>query len=139
MIFSRNNDHQQMANRIRAHHHHANQATQFLLDTNEGLEKHSILRNSFKTNNATNFYSIQKRGSTRYKPTLRRAIQLSMYSPAYAIYIGEPSRLETDVTQTEQTTAPHLNRQLSRTSSAANLTQSSLPSDFIFDGRNPRA
>jgi hypothetical protein len=139
MIFSRDNDlHEphETANRICGH---ANQATQFLLDTNEGLEKHINPRNSFKTNNSRDLYSIQKRNSARYKPTLRRAIQVSMYNPAYAIFNCQPSRLETRITHTKQTTAPHFNRQLSRTSGPANLTQSSLPSDLTFDDRNPRA
>jgi hypothetical protein len=119
MIFSRDSGQHkpdETTNQIRTHHH-ANQATQFLLDINESLEKHSIPSNSFKTNNSSSFYSIQKRNSTRYKSTLRRAMQLSTYHPAYAIF----------------------NRQLSRTSALANLTRPGLPSDLTFDDRNPRA
>jgi hypothetical protein len=137
MIFSRDNgrhEPDETTNRIRAHH-----AAQFLLDTNKCLEQHDFRRNSFKTNHAANFYSIQKRDSIRYKSVLRRAIQVSIYKPADPIFDRQPRGLETHVTHTEQTTATLCNRQLSRTSGPANLTQSSLPSDLIFDDRNPRA
>lgn len=118
MIFSRDSGQHktdETTNHVRARH--ANRANQFLLDTNERLEKHTILRNLFKTNSSSSFYSIQKHNSTRHKSTLRRAIQLSTYHLAYAI----------------------LNRRLSRSSALANLTRPGLPSDLIFDDRNPRA
>jgi hypothetical protein len=137
MIFSRDNaqhEPDETTNRIRAHH-----AAQFLLDRNTCLEQHDIRRNSLKTNNTANFYSIQKRNSIRYKSALRRAIQVSIYKPADAIFDRQSRRLETHVTHREQTTATRCNRQLSRTSGPANLTQSSLRSDLIFDDRNPRA
>jgi hypothetical protein len=137
MIFSRDNgqhEPDETTNRIRAHH-----AAQFLLDTNKCHEQHDIRRNSLKTNNAANFYSMQKRNSIRCKSTLRRAIQVSIYKPAGAIFDRQPGRLETDVTHRKQTTATLCNRQLSRTSGPENLTQSSLPSDLIFDDRNLRA
>jgi hypothetical protein len=137
MIFSRDSGQHkpdETANRISAC-----RANQFLLDTNESLEKHSIPSNSLKTNNSGSFYSIQKRNSTRYKSRLRLAIQLSIYHPADAIFNRQPGRLETRVTHTKQTTATHLKRQLSRTSGPAKLTQTGLLSDFIFNDRNPRA
>jgi hypothetical protein len=138
MIFSRDNgrhEPEETTNRIRAQH-----AAQFLLDTNKYLEEDDIRRNSFKTNNAANSYSIQKRNSIRYKSTLRRAIQVSIYKPADAVLDRQPRRLETHLTHTKQTTAtPCCHRPLSRTFGPANLRQSSLPSDLIFDGRNLRA
>ena len=97
MIFSRDNSQHEpdeTTDRIRA---------QFLLDTNKYLEQHGIRRNSFKTNNAANFYSIQKRNSIRYKSMLQRAIQVSIYKPAGAIFDRHLRRLETHVTHTKQT------------------------------------
>src|SRR5580704_17776844 len=67
MIFSRDSGQHkpdETTNQIRTQHH-ANQATQFLLDINESLEKHSIPSNSFKTNNSSSFYSIQIDASAR--------------------------------------------------------------------------
>jgi hypothetical protein len=86
-------------------------AAQFLLDTNERLENINIARNSFKTNNSANFYSIQTANSTRYKSTPRRAAEISIYKPAATTCVR----------------------------GLANLTLSSLSSDLIFDDRNPRA
>jgi hypothetical protein len=115
MIFLRANGRHQATNRICIH-----QAAQFLLDTNERLENTNISRNSFKTNNSANFYSIQIANSTRYKSTTRRAAQISIYTPADAIFNLQPA-------------------QPSRPSGLAKLTQSSLSSDLIFDDRIPRA
>jgi hypothetical protein len=95
--------------------------------------------NRIRAHHAANLYSIQKHNSIRYKSALRRAIPVSIYKPADAIFDRQPRRLETRVTHTKQTAAILCNRPLSRTSGPANLTQSSLPSDLIFDDRNPRA
>src|SRR5580693_5720935 len=126
-------------NLIRTHH----RATEFLLDTNKHFEKRTIRRNSLRTNNGANFYSIQKRNSTRYKLTPRlsqsSAIRPSTCKPADAIFNRQPRRLETNVTHTKQTTATLLHRQFSRSFVRANLTPLHLPSDLIFDHRNPRA
>ena len=116
---------------------HDSRTKQFLLDTDKPFETQSIPPNPFKTNNSGSFYSIQKRKSIRYKSMLPRAIQLSIYHPAAVISNRQPRRLETNVTHTKQTTATLLNRQLSRSFGLANLTH--LPSDLIFNDRNPRA
>jgi hypothetical protein len=118
MIFSRDNGchaPRKATNRICTH-----QATQFLLDTNRRLENSNISRNSLKTNNSANFYSIQTANSTRYKSIRRRVTEISFYHPADAIFNRQAA-------------------QHSRTTSAANPTQSSLPSDLILDHRNHRA
>jgi hypothetical protein len=118
MIFSRDNGHHaphEAPSRLCTP-----QAAQFLLDTNERLENTNISRNSFKTNNSANFYSMQTADSTRYKAIRRRAAEISFYSPARATFIRERA-------------------QHSRTSGPAKRVQSSLSSDPIFDDRNPRA
>jgi hypothetical protein len=118
MIFSRDNGQhapRKAINRICTH-----QGNQFLLDTNKRLENSVISRNSFKTNNSANFYSIQIADSTRYKSIPRRVTLISFYDRAGAIFNRRSA-------------------QVSRTCGLANLTQSSLSSDPIFDDRNPRA
>jgi hypothetical protein len=118
MIFSRDNGHHaphEATSRLCTPH-----ATQFLLDTNKRLENSNVSRNSFKTNNSANFYSIQIADSTRYKSIRRHVTEISFYNPAGAIFNRQPA-------------------QRSRTPGLANLTHSSLSSDPIFEDRNPRA
>jgi hypothetical protein len=118
MIFSRDNGHHaphEATSGLCTLH-----TTQFLLDTNERLENSNISRNSPKTNNSANFYSIQIADSTRYKSIRRRVTEISFYDPAGAKFNRQPA-------------------QLSGTSGLANLTQSRLSSDPIFEDRNPRA
>lgn len=101
-----------------------------------GLPIHIIRRKPFKTNNSTNFYSIQIAISTRYKLTvLSRELQCyNRVSPLtnrafcvpnrvaghksratdHAISSRQPGRLDTSVTRRKQTLATRLNRQLSR-------------------------
>ena len=118
MIFSRDNGQHaphEASSRLCTHHD-----AQFLLDTNERLETSNIFRNSFKTNNGVNFYSIQTADSTRYKSIRRRVTEISFYNPAGEAFIRQRA-------------------QHSPTSGPAKLVQSRLSSDPIFEDRNPRA